>query len=462
MRGKRTRSVAEEFSGAEFGDRRLGARLEVMAEAFSASPGASLPNAMRDEAELEGAYRFLGNPKVTADKILAPHIAATRERVRAVDLAYCISDTTELRYGGHRRRGLGPLQNAGQGFLEHVAIAVAADGSRLPLGVLAHKTIIRPLEPKKRRGTKRSRRAPDSESRKWEQVAESAEHAIEQENKLIHLMDREADIYALLASHQANKRRFVIRLGQNRKVVDDEGIEHLFDALDSATERSRRDVEICARPRNAGGHPKREPRLAHLTFAARPVVVCRAKSAVPALPQQRAVNVVHVREVEPPAGEEPVDWKLVTSEPIESATDLERVVDAYRHRWVIEEFFKALKTGCDVESNQLESLAPIRNLLAIMMPIAIQLLALRSLATTAPAAPAARVLSSHELDALRLMSRKKVPRHLTVSDAMYAIAAMGGHIKNNGPPGWQVLARGYLDLIRYAEVLQTLQNAKKL
>jgi hypothetical protein len=45
---------------------------------------------------------------------------------------------------------------------------------------------------------------------------------------------------------------------------------------------------------------------------------------------------------------------------------------------------------------------------------------------------------------------------------MYAIAAMGGHIKNNGPPGWQVLARGYLDLIRYAEVLQTLQNAKKL
>jgi hypothetical protein len=100
-----------------------------------------------------------------------------------------------LRYGGHRRRGLGPLQNAGQGFLEHVAIAVAADGSRLPLGVLAHKTIIRPLEPKRRRGTKRSRRAPDSESRKWEQVAESAEHAIEQENKLIHLMDREADIY---------------------------------------------------------------------------------------------------------------------------------------------------------------------------------------------------------------------------------------------------------------------------
>jgi hypothetical protein len=60
------------------------------------------------------------------------------------------------------------------------------------------------------------------------------------------------------------------------------------------------------------------------------------------------------------------------------------------------------------------------------------------------------------------MSRKKVPRHLTVSDAMYAIAAMGGHIKNNGPPGWQVLARGYLNLIRYAEVLQTLQNAKKL
>lgn len=460
MRRTRAMAVKNELSQAEFGDKRISARLGAMAEALSASPDASLPDAMGDEAALEGAYRFLGNTKVSAEKILAPHIEATAGRVREAGLAYCVSDTTELRFGGDERRGLGPLQGEGRGFLEHLAIAVAADGSRHPLGILSHKTIVRPEQKKGRRGTKASRCAPDSESRKWFEVADAAERAVGRARCLIHLMDREADIYALLAGLRADDRRFVVRLGQNRNVIEDEEMMRLFDALDSAATLVHRDVAICARP-GQKSHSARERRVATLALSARSVVVRRAYAADTALPLSIEINVVHVREEAPPPGEEPIDWKLATSEPIDSAADIERVVDAYRTRWVIEEYFKALKTGCAIESRQLESLASIRNLLAIMMPIAIQLLALRSLADVSPDAAASKVLSPNELRALTLMSRAKLSPRPTATEALRAIAALGGHIKNNGPPGWLILSRGYLKLLRYAEVLDALDGPEK-
>lgn len=461
MRHTQVELVSNELSQADFGDKRLSRRLGVMARALAASPGDSLPKSMQDNACLEGAYRFLGSAKVNGEKILEPHIKATAARVREAGVAYCVSDTTEFRFGGEDRRGLGRLQGRGRGFLEHIAIAVAADGSRHPLGVLARKTIVRPASKKRRSGTTISRRADDSESRKWFDVADAAERAVGSERCLIHLMDREADIYALLAGLCAHRRRFVVRLGQNRNVVDDEEVVRLFDALDEAKQRVQRDVGVCAQPRPQRGRQKRERRVATLTLSARSVVVCRAKAADPALPRTIEVNVVHVRENDPPPGEEPIDWKLVTSEPIASDADLERVVDAYRTRWVIEEYFKALKTGCTIESKQLESLRTIHNLLAIMMPIAIQMLALRSLADSNPAASAARVLTANELRALRLMSRAKLSARPTAKEALYAVASLGGYIKNNGAPGWQVLSRGYLCLLRYAEVLDAVSQRGK-
>jgi hypothetical protein len=65
------------------------------------------------------------------------------------------------------------------------------------------------------------------------------------------------------------------------------------------------------------------------------------------------VNVVQVYEVEPPEGEEPVEWRLVTNEPMTTVGQVAAVVDHYRGRWTVEEFFKALKTGCAIETRQL-------------------------------------------------------------------------------------------------------------
>ncbi len=380
-RARRSRSISKELAGAELGDVRLSARLGAMAELAMARPGASLPQMMGDEAGLEGAYRFLNNDRVTAQAILAPHIAATAERVVAFGGAYCISDTTELRFGGDAREGLGVLQGRGRGFHAHLGLAVAKDGSRLPLGLLGFDTLVRPEQPKRRRGTKKSRKATDSESRKWSRVAEAAEDAVDGRASLIHLMDREADIYALLASFVSRDNRFIVRVAQNRNIVDDDADTlKLFDALDTAIELGERQVPLSRRSRPVKPHPRRAERSARLTFASKTIEVRRPTSAAKELSESLSLNFVHVYEKHPPEGEAPIDWKLVTSEPIGTQQEVDAVIDGYRTRWVIEEYNKAIKSGCRIERSQLESLSAIVNLLAIMLPVAAQLLALRSLA----------------------------------------------------------------------------------
>jgi hypothetical protein len=120
----------------------------------------------------------------------------------------------------------------------------------------------------------------------------------------------------------------------------------------------------------------------------------KTKSGPPSL----TVNVVRVWELETPEGEIPVEWLLFTSEPVDVAPQISQVVDWYRARWVIEEYFKSLKTGCAYEERQLESRHALENALALLLPIAWQLLLLRQLARDEPDRPAASVLPPSQLE----------------------------------------------------------------
>lgn len=461
MGTQRAKSVAQEMSHAELGDTRRSARLEQTARAIMARPGVSLPRAMGSEAALEAAYRFLGNEHVTPRAILAPHVAATADRVVQNGGAYCISDTTEFRFGGKERQGLGPLQGAGRGFLAHISLAVAMDGSRTPLGVLDAQTLVRPEQPKRRRGTTKSRGQADSESRKWWRGARAAEEALAERADLIHLMDREADIYELLANFTAHGSRFVVRVAQNRVAEDDDGVGKLFDLLEAADEIITREVPLSRRTRADKQHPRRSERRAKLAFAQKTLSLHRPASAGKDLPSTLTFNFVHVYEENPPPGETAIDWKLVTSEPCATRAQVEAVVDAYRTRWVIEELNKAVKTGCGIEKCQLEGAESILNLLAIMLPVAVQMLALRSLAASNQLALC--VLSALQLRVLRAMStRVRLPANPTAAQALLAIAALGGHIRNNGPPGWMVIGRGFMDLLRYTEAWKVMENRGKM
>jgi hypothetical protein len=162
------------------------------------------------------------------------------------------------------------------------------------------------------------------------------------------------------------------------------------------------------------------------------------------------VNLVHVDEVDPPEGEVPVAWVLATTLPVDTPEQVSAVVDAYRARWLIEEWFKALKTGCAYEDRQLESLDTLLKAFALLAPVATRLLALRWLAHSAPDQPATAVLSPPELGFLRVlegMRKRKLPPEPTVYDVMLAIAKLGGFLTSNKVPGWQVLGRGVEEFV---------------
>jgi hypothetical protein len=159
------------------------------------------------------------------------------------------------------------------------------------------------------------------------------------------------------------------------------------------------------------------------------------------------VNVVQVDEIEVEEGLMPIRWTLYTNEPIETAADILRIVDIYRARWTIEEYFKALKQGCAFETRQLDSLKSILVALAIFIPIAWRLLLLRSFGRTNNDTAATDVLSESQVEVLVATSKGKLPENPTVRQAMLAIAARGGHLPSNGEPGWMVLGRGFHELL---------------
>lgn len=442
-------SLATEFAGAEIGDERLARRLCLLGERLADRPNETFPKAF-DDAELEAAYRFFGNEKVTPDGILAPHFRQTVRRASELSQVIVVHDTTAFEFDGEvKRSGLGHLVRPGaQGFFGHFSLALTADGTRTPLGVVALEPVFRL---KKRIGHKNWTRAKSlGESARWLRAVNATEERLGGNVQAIHVMDREGDQYALLAALTEAKRPFVIRSFQDRRLAGEDESRLRAAAL-AAKVRLRREVPLSPRRKIAGPkgdrHPARRQRVANLSFAATTVELKRTSDADKSASATLSVNVIHVFERKPPPGEPPVEWFLLTNLPIDSDEAIAFAVDCYRARWTIEEYFKALKTGCQFEKRQLETAHRLLNALAVLAPVAWRLLLLRHLARTKKKLPASNALTDKQLEVLRAVAKKPLRARPSARDVMLAVAALGGHVKSNGDPGWIVLGRGMHDLL---------------
>jgi hypothetical protein len=445
----RAPDLSTELSEAELGDARLSKRLGRLAERLADRPSESFPKAL-DDAELEAAYRFFGNDQVTPEAILAPHFRQSARRAAQAPRIVVTHDTTQFEFPGQtKRQGLGHLiKPLAQGFFGHFALALTADEERQPLGLLALETVFRL---KKAIGTKNW--TPDQslgESARWLRCVEAVEAQLEGRVEAIHVMDREGDQYGVLAALIEAGRPFVIRSFQDRR-LGGEDETRLRAAACAAKTTLRREVPLSPRAHIAGPkgkrHPARRQRVAKLSFAATTVTLKRPSTSRHAKSPLLSVNVIHVFERRSPVGEPAVEWFLLTNLPVDSDTAVAFAVDCYRARWTIEEFFKALKTGCQFEKRQLESAHSLLNALAILAPVAWRLLLLRHLARSTRKTAAASALTSKQLEVLRAVAKKPLPARPTARDAMLAVANLGGHIKSNGDPGWLVLGRGLHDLL---------------
>jgi hypothetical protein len=431
-----------------------------------------VPSASKSEAKTEATYRFLNNPSITYVPLVEAHVQQTCERVNEASEAIVAHDTTEFAYAGEAMRsGLARLRKGEQGFLAHAAVAFTADGSRRPLGVLGFSPWVRggPARRRKANGKKKSgsdyAKEAEKESARWGEMVDEIGRRVSA--SLIHVMDREADAYPLLNQLVEGQHRFVVRMSKDRVIQagdEDGSTELLSEALERVEGVCDVEVPVSRRPKSkipgkAKTFPAREARLAKLRFSSTRLRLKKPRYET-GLPRWLELNVVHVQEVDAPKGAIEIAWTLYTTEPIATEKDIMAIVEYYRTRWLIEEFFKALKTGCAVEKRQHESLHALLNSIAICLPIAWKLLLLRNLGRSSPDAPATEVLTPVQVEVLRICAPTKLAEKPTVREALYAVAALGGYLKSKNEPGWQVLGRG-MDYLLTVEIGWVAARQKK-
>lgn len=443
--GPTIESIAREFGGVSLGDERLEGRLERLVALIAAAPAESFPKQMGSVADREALYRFFANPKVTMERLLSGHLQQSLQRIRGHAEIRVIHDTTSLSYSGERD-GLGIITRGQKGFSTHLALAVTADEVREPLGVLGvrpfiHKDTLANREMTSAEITDRDRKKPrhEKESSRWEKLAIEVSAALPVDASAIHVMDQEADDYALFSEMQSAGLRYVVRVWPERMTAVELPVSA---ALATGPAKLFRSVWLQGK---TSGKRLRKERVAKLRIRWGVVTLRRNRRTI-ANTDEISVTAVHVYEPKPPKGEEPIQWMLFTSDSVNSFEQAAAIVDHYRARWMIEEYFKALKTGCAIEKRQLTSFEGLTRALALFIPMAWHLLALRHLGRATENHPATKIFDSEQLLLLSALLKKRryeLPVRPLVRDVMLGIAALGGHIKNNGDPGWIVLGRGF-------------------
>lgn len=447
--------IETEMATLDLGDRRRTRRAKQLLRAMARSPGSSFPEQFPENAELEAAYRLQNSEHSGYAEFLGPHRDATWARSSTqAGHVLVLHDTSEVIYESDGERE-GLTQKKGtQSYHAHVALAVAEDELPIVHGVVG-------LLPTIIRDHLWFEVTPENDedalwvgSQRWWLLAEDVRETAPSEASLIHVMDREADDYALFSVLQDQGDGFVIRSKHDRQLVDK---PTLWTTLSAAPVLAKREVLVSKRggkrlPGTKKTHPDRRRRKALLTIRVCEVTLARPTGVAPMGQPEMQLWVVEAIEESPPKGEPAVHWRLLTTLPTEDAASALRVVDIYRKRWLIEEFFKSLKTGCALTKRQARSRGTLLTILGMMLPLAWRLLTLRTLERAAPKTPASALFDSIELKALRKLARKsRLPKNPTLGQVMTAIAKVGGHQKRNGPPGWITLGRGLERLLDYAD-----------
>ena len=444
--------------------RTIEVRLEKIIDALKIKPDASFPHLFNTQAQYEGLHRFLNNSRFDYRELLEPHIEATAGRSQCVGQVAVIHDSTEFAWPLHntRRRHLVSLSARRQGFLAHNSLVIALEpGVHCPLGLSSMIPYVHLSDlPEDESDTElfwdNLGGLFDNESQRWLNGFQRSYERLGACQRQVHICDSEGDNYELLSlMNSSDGADFVVRLGQHQRLVltaEDKEPVQLCDVRSKALLMGMREVALEPRPARTKGHTRshyREGRQAKLEVRAMPLSLVKPSSwSSTRGPAKLGMWVVWATEVEPPAGEEPVEWVLATSEPVSNEAQANYILDLYELRWLIEEFHKSLKTGCGLKERQLESCEALLKVIAATAPLAQDLLLLRHMAREQPQAPWQTVVTANQLAVLQAtvedISWSEQP---TVGQVFEAIAHIGGHIRPAKPPGWLILGRGFKEML---------------
>ena len=344
------------FGTCELGDKRRTQRVVKVAAHVADNPSASFPDQMGTWSDLKAAYNLFDCEGVTFQAIASPHWELTKQRTTGSYLV--IGDTTELDFGIHRNvPGLGPTGNgSGWGFLLHNALMVDAESEEI-IGVAGQTIHYRP-EKKKAKSKKKENIAQklkrERESQVWGKVIDQVGKPPD-EVQWIHVLDRGGDNFEVYCHLLEQHSDWVVRAGRlNRYVLagQNEKRMKLSDYLPQLELLGTYELSLRARPKQPARTAKLEVRVGSIKM---PVPHHKSDWVKELDPKPIAMNVVQVVEVDPPAGETPICWILLTSLPAETFARAWIVIGYYESRWLVEEYHKALKSGCRVMERQLKT-----------------------------------------------------------------------------------------------------------
>ena len=410
------------IGGLELGDARRTRRLIRLVEDLSAQPLGSIPVASGGWAETKAAYRLLDNPALEWRDLLEIHTQRTRERMVGQPVVLCIQDTTELDFTTQPGiAGLGRLSYEAQhGMYVHPTLVVTPQGAAL--GVVDAWMWARAPKGK----------ATVKESLRWLEgygiVAELA--AVTPGTRVVYLADREGDIRALMddAARRGTPADWLIRAQHERKTALG---DKLWARLGASEPLGAIEFTLPAAP----GRPSRQ--VQQTLYLQR--VTLPARKGAPLV----SVTALLAREEHPPAGEKAIEWRLLTNRFAVTLEDAVELIEWYRCRWLVEIFFRILKSGCRVEALQLATLERLERALVIYLMIAWRILQVVSWGRDFPDLPCEVIFDPEEWQAAWIVAKRSPPPPIppTLQEMVRLIARFGGFLgrKSDGHPGPKAL-----------------------
>jgi Transposase DNA-binding/Transposase Tn5 dimerisation domain len=421
-----------ELKYLDLSHKRRNARFSQTVSQLVNNPDSSIPQAACNWADIKGIYRFFSNKQVSASAINQCITKATGERCQSYDIVLSVQDTTNVHFSSCAE-GLGYLDHGrGNGFMVHSAMAI--DNQGCPLGLLHQKIWARD---KKTIGKTQIRADLDivqKESYKWLEGIEASEALLKDNKCIIHIADREADIYELFTMPRAANSEILIRATHERKTLLGNTI---WKEIDAEQIIAHFDIEV---ENPASGLCEIIPMVVKTGM-----VILSPPKKKPQLPAILLYGII-VTESNPKTAK-PIEWRLISSIPAKDKEQALELIKYYTYRWRIERFHYILKSGCNLEELQLRDADALHRATLTYCLCAFKLMQVLYQSRILPTQPCSEYFTKMEWLILAMVHYKRriiSKQPLSLKLAVTVLAKLGGYIgrKNDGPPGIKNIWRG--------------------
>jgi hypothetical protein len=467
-----------------FGDFRLDQTGHVILKKAVDKAEIKMKPLSKNRAEQVRFQRFIWNEKVTIAKMEKEIYGKTKELAKDVEHVLAIQDSSELNYNyrKHTIDDLGVIKNSKSvGIFIHPVIAIDAQDD-FAIGLAANH--MWSWDPNRKIGQKRDADPiEEKESYRWIKCALDAKETLKTAKKVTFISDRESDIYQIFTEIPDEKTHVIIRSKTDRHIVVNGVREKLLNYINHIKVTDTRELLIKRQaPRDLPRYNRRarekiekgrEKRVALLELRYGPLEILRSVHLRHHVSLEKTAQlwVINVQETGNEKGnKDKIHWRLITTHPVTTAKEAWEIVDFYKKRWLIEQYFRSAKKGGlrleDIGSTKLNYLEKMVFIGLVATIKIIQLTYCRDLKVDRPAS---LLFNKEELQFLpklnkyyegKTTAQKNPYKKNTVSWAYWIIGRHGGWkgYDSEGPAGPYIIKEGLDKLQKNVEGIRLFKD----